>query len=424
MSVLFYMFIIVGIINLLHIAFFVIGGNVYDTIWAAKKRSLDRSRRPRYRNPLISVLVPAYNEALVIERCLDSIRKSSYKKVQVIVIDDSSQDLTGSLVRKYIKDHPTFPLQLISRRHNQGKALGLNYAAKKYAKGDLIMTLDADSVLHKNALKNTVRYFDDPQIVGVAANVRIMEEFSFLGLLQRFEHMVAYRSKKFFTVMNCELVVGGVASTYRREILDKVHYYDSDTVTEDIGLSMKIAGLGNKRHRLVYASDVVAMTEGVLSFKALFIQRFRWKLGNLQNLIKYRRMLFSTNRNYSFSLSWYRIPMAYLGEIIILLEPIIMAYIIYLSVRFLTPAMLLGAYSVITLYLLLIILPDEHMNFHQKLKSAFFAPFVYFMFYVMNIVQLVSIVRCIWNADKVFDLVKSSGTWTSPRRSGRTASSF
>src|SRR5574343_13558 len=98
----------------------------------------------------------------------------------------------------------------------------------------------ADSVLHKRSISNAIKYFDDPKIVGGAANVRVMDYTSILGLLQKFEYLVAYRSKKVFSVTNCEYIIGGVASTYRTQVIKKVGFYDDDIITEDIALSLKI----------------------------------------------------------------------------------------------------------------------------------------------------------------------------------------
>jgi cellulose synthase/poly-beta-1,6-N-acetylglucosamine synthase-like glycosyltransferase len=233
---------------------------------------------------------------------------------------------------------------------------------------------------------------------------------------------MSYRSKKLYDVTNCELIIGGVASTYRASELKKVRYYDNDTATEDIGLSMKIASKGNKKHRLVYAADVAAMTEGVVGFKALLKQRYRWKLGMLQNLIKYRFILFSLDKKYTKSLAYYRMPMAFVGEILLLLEPLALGYVCYLSLRFATPALFLSAYITITLYILLTIWPDEHLDRAGKIKASIYTPFLYFIFYIMNVVQLASAIYCISRANKILHLSAAGSTWISPKRIGKAVS--
>lgn len=416
-SLLFYLFVGIGIINMLHFCFYLTCANLYD-IWQFKRKRRASALGPL---PLVSVLVPAHNEEKVIVRCLTSILKSDYPKLQIIVIDDASADSTRSLVRSFLKGHPGAPIQLRWKNVNSGKAGALNHALRRTAKGELVMTLDADSLLAKHSISRAVSYFDDPKVVGVAANVRIIEEQTVLNFLQRFEHMIGYRSKKAHSLTNCEFIIGGVASTYRMSVLKKVGFYDTTTLTEDIGLSMKVAAQGNRQHRLVYGVDVVAMTEGVESFKALLKQRYRWKYGNLQSVVKYRRLIANPSRRYSRMLTFYRMPMAIFGEVILLLEPITLLYVLYRTVVSENLGLIIGAYCTITIYVLLNLWPDEHLEFKHRLRLSMYAFVAYFVFYIMNVVQLTAITRCLLNARR---LASGKGTshWVSPKRIGREVS--
>jgi biofilm PGA synthesis N-glycosyltransferase PgaC len=415
-SILLKIFLITGMINLVHFGLYLGGANLYD-IWQFRRQKAMKNQRSHSRQPLVSVLVPAYNEESGVIGCLESIRKNTYRKLQIIVIDNASADKTNQLVMQYICDHPNRNISLLTMSSNLGKSGALNYALQRYAHGDLIMTLDGDSILHKNAISRAVSYFKDEKVVGVAANVRVMDSLTVLGLLQKFEHMIGYRSKKFFSIINAEFIIGGVASTYRRDLMKKVGFYDTDTTTEDIGLSLKIAALGNREHRLVYASDVVAMTEGVLTFKALLRQRFRWKMGMLQNLIKNKHLFANNDPMFSRALTLYRIPMAFLGEILLMLEPFMWVYLVYLSFLFHTPALFIGAYVTITLYILWNLLPDEHTTFKRKMVLSLYAPILYFVFYIMSLVQIISIFRCLINPKQMLRKVKTEASWVSPERS-------
>lgn len=411
-EVLIYLIFTLGLINMIHFCMYLAGANLYDI--KRFKQQAKSKQRSSGKSLLVSVLVPAHNEATTIIRCLDSIRTNTHRKLEIIVIDDASTDETAALVRKYIKQHATRDIRLIQKRRNVGKGEALNTALRRYATGDLVMTLDADSVLDKKAIKHAIKYFDDPQVVGLAANVRIMDDESILGLVQRFEHMIGYRSKKFYSVTNSEYIIGGVASTYRREVLKRVRFYDTDTITEDIGLSLKVISQGNQDQRVVYAADVAAMTEGVGSFPDLLRQRYRWKLGSLQNLMKYRALFMSRAPYHSRMLTWYRIPFAFFGEALLLLEPLCLAYIFILSIQIQNPILFASAYVTISLYLLWNIWPDEHMSTKQKLQMTFYVPVMYFLFFLMNIVQIAAAIRCILNFKQV---LKSRGsTWISPAR--------
>ncbi len=420
---LFYLFITISIIDVIHLGMYLVGANYYDM------RQFRRSARAKKRNhhqlrPLVSVLIPAHNEELGIVRCLDSVRRNTYRKLEIIVVDDASSDNTRKLVRDYIKKYPNRNIRLMYKRKNAGKAAALNHVLRNGAKGDLVMTLDADSVLHDKAITNAVRYFEDPKVVGVAANVRIMDSLTILGLLQKFEHMIGYRSKKFYAVTNSEFIIGGVASTYRREVIKAVGYYDHDTTTEDIGLSLKVVARGNKEQRITYGADILAMTEGVQTFQQLLRQRYRWKLGSLQNLIKHRGMVANPAKRYSYGLTFYRLPMAFFGELMLLLEPLAIGYVLYVCYLMTNLSMLLGAYMTITVYLLLNLWPDEHMGFKKKLKMSLMTPMMYFVFYIMNVVQLVAIVRCMVNHKQTRNRATVKSTWISPKRAGNQAVQF
>lgn len=421
-SILFDVFIAAGLYNLVHFGLYLVGANIYDIWQFRRERKLPKGKHAKH--PLVSVLVPAYNEELGVIGCLDSIRRNTYHNLQIIVIDNCSTDKTNSLVMKYICDHPNRSISLLTMSSNLGKSGALNYALKRYAKGDLIMTLDGDSILHKKAISRAVSYFENDKVMGVAANVRVMDNMTILGLLQKFEHMIGYRSKKFHSLINGEFIIGGVASTFRRTVMKEVGFYDMDTTTEDIGLSLKIAALGNREHRLVYASDVVAMTEGVQTFKALLRQRFRWKMGMLQNLLKNKQLFANNDPIYSRSLTMYRVPAAYLGEIFLLLEPLMWSYLLYLTIAFKTPALFVGAYTTITLYILWNLWPDEHTNFRRKAVLSIYAPILYFIFYIMSVVQIVSIFRCLLNPKQMVRKTKTEAAWVSPERSSVQAVQF
>ncbi len=413
-DVLFYTFAFIAILNTIHFGFYIVGANFYDIKYSLRNKKAHK-KAPGLR-PLVTVLIPAHNEEAGVIRTLESVRKNTYRKLQILVVDDASTDKTRSLVWRYIKDHPKMDIHLLRKQKNVGKGEAMNHALRRWAKGDLLMTLDADSLLGRRSINNAVKHFDDPDIIGMAANVQVIDSGSMLGLLQKFEHMIGYRSKKFYTLTNSEFIIGGVASTYRMDEIREIGFYDTDTQTEDIGLSMKIVSGGNRQKKIIYASDVLAMTEGVQSYKALFKQRYRWKLGMLQNIIKYRSMIGNGSSRYYRALTLYRLPVAVLGELVLIVEPILLAYIIYLSVINDNFNALIGAYVTITLYILWNLWPDEHLQTKSKLRLSFYAPFMYFMFYVMNAVQLVAVLRCIKNHKKVLRKVQTGGSWISPAR--------
>ena len=421
-EILLYLFACLSAIYVTHLGFYLIGANLYD---------IKRLRRPDPNTTngpdpgqdinlgLVTIGISARNEAKVIRRCLDSIRQSTYRPIQILVADDGSTDGTRQLVRDYQARHLEIDLQVFRQPVSIGKGKELNRLYRRYAKGKFCMTLDADSILHPDAITNAVRYFADPTVVAVAANVRIIEEPTILGVLQKLEHLIGYRSKKLYSVLNCECIVGGVASTYRASLLREVDYYDIDTVTEDIGLSMKAMRLGNRTHRLVYAADVIAQTEGVTTFKALVRQRFRWKYGVLQSLVRHWDLMLSHDKNYTASMTMYRLPMAVVSELLLLLSPIAWGYVLYMTFVTYNPQVVIGTYVMICVYVLITVWFDESFSAGSKLKLSAYAPVAYFLFYIMDLVQLIAVFRCCTRLPTLILQRDTRSTWTSPARTGR-----
>jgi poly-beta-1,6-N-acetyl-D-glucosamine synthase len=420
----FYLFAAISALYVTHLGLYLVAANFYD-IWQYRRRAHQisgtvLSQRDSQDTPgLVSVIISAHNEARVITRCLDSLQTSNYTNIEVLIADDASTDGTFQLVRDYGLRHPSLQLHVYRMRRNIGKGAALNVLLRRHVRGEFVITLDADSVIRADTIQNALTYFADPTTAGVAANVRTLDDPTVLGVLQKLEYMVGYRSKKMYSLFNCEFVVGGVASTYRMSVLRAVGFYDTDTVTEDIGLSIKITNLGNRTHRMVYAADVAAMTEGVNSFRALLTQRYRWKYGNLQNLVKYRRMIFNFSRRYSRSLTLYRMPMAILSELALLVAPIAWGYVIYMTFVQYNPLLIVGAYATITLYILLTIWLDENLHTLGRLRLSSYAFISYFIFFIMDFVQLVGIMRCISNGRTLLTQKDIGSSWTSPQRAGK-----
>lgn len=418
-EVLFYVFAGISTLYVVHFGIYLLGANFYD-IWQSKRCHRLLVKGKAEKEPLVSVLVPAHNEQLVIVRCLNSLTASTYKNLQIIVVDDASSDRTARLVKDYTLRHPKHNITLARKRKNVGKGGALNYALRRKAEGTYVMTIDADSVLDKHAIANAVNYFDDPTIVGVAANVRIIEEHTILGILQKFEHMIGYRSKKTYSLTKSEFVIGGVASTYRMDVLREVGYYDTDTLTEDIGLSIKIINArGNRHHRIVYGADVSAQTEGVESFKGLLRQRYRWKYGSLQNVIKYRKLMFNLHPRFTRRLTWYRLPMVIISEIAILFVPLMWAYVIYLSYAMNSPQLFIGAYLTITIYTFVNLWFDEHIKGWDRVRLSFYVPVMYLLFYIMDIIQFTAAAKCLLKFHRLVGRKDKHSTWISPERIGR-----
>lgn len=397
--------------------FDLIGGSIYDFKEIRKQRRFLQNRRKQKRyKPPISIIIPAHNEETVIKRCLASLLTSSYKNYEIIVVDDASKDNTKKVVKAFIAEHPRASVKLLIKRKNAGRGGAINAGFKKHAKGELIMALDADCTLDKMALERAVRHFTLEDVSALAANVRIMPYPSILGLLQQFEWLTSFRAKKFNTLANAEYIIGGSGAVYRREVFIRLKGFNESMWTEDIALSLAIAELGNKQFRLKYASDVLVHTEPVPSYKSLFKQRYRWKLGSLQALFAHKGLFFAIDRQHSKMLSWFRLPLVIWGELMLLLEPFLITYFIYLAVYFKKPELYAIGWAIVSAMLLLIVWGDEHFSLRNKLRLTFFIPLMYSLFYIMTFIQIAAIFKSIFNFKKITGRSPIKGNWDSPER--------
>ncbi len=419
-----FIFVGLAIMSLLYITLILIFANLYDI--KAIHRSKKQKKHPyskfyRYR-PLVKILIAAHNEELVIERCLSSIIRSSYRKYQVVVIDDGSSDKTSQIVKQLIEDHPLKNIKLIKKRKNVGKGEALNNGLKRYPEGEIIMTLDADCVVDKHAIKNAVRYFADEKIAALASNVRILPSYTLIGILQKFDYLIGFRSKKLNSDVNCEYIIGGAGAFYRKQIFSKVKRYLRSMQTEDIAISLAITKMGNKNNRLFYGSNVVVYTEPALTYKGLLQQRYRWKLGAFQAIYLNRKIIFSTSSRYTKMLSWFRLPLTLWGEFQLILEPLLITVIFYLAIVNRNPAFYTGACAIIMLVLLFAIWGDEYFSFKEKIKLSMLTPALYPLFYAMTVIQVIAIFRCLFNYKDITRQSEVGGKWISPARLGLSPS--
>ena len=394
LQILVYLIVFLGIINALRMAVYFILGNIYDI------KSFKTKKITKKYTPLVSIVVPAYNEEKSIRKCLESIYESSYKKFEVIVMNDGSNDRTGKVVSEFIKETKAKKIQYY-RQKNSGKAIALNNAIKKFAKGSLVMSLDADSIIDKKAIENTVKYFTDKKIVGVASNVKILNNNTILGTIQHIEYILGYKLKKAYTVLNNEYIIGGIGSTFRKKTLEKINYYDTDTITEDIDLTMKILSMGNKENKIVYASDVVCYTQPVPSIKSLFKQRFRWKYGRFQTLWKNKNLFFNRSNKYSKLLTFFQLPFVIYSELTFLVDPLLIGFLIFISIKYRDVATYQDIFLFIGFYVVIAVL-SEDMTMYEKIQCLLLAPLSYIFFFVISIVEYATLIKCILDKNGIF----------------------
>jgi len=240
-----------------------------------------------YSFPSVSVLVPAHNEEKVLRRAIETTLEAYYPgNREVIVIDDGSTDMTYSIAQEYIKEGVK-----VIHRPNGGKAVAINHGFR-FAQGEIIIILDADSLVGRNTLVELVQPFKDPEVAAVAGNIKVLNRMNWLTRCQALEYIASINIyRRALDVFGSVTVIPGALGAYRREALEGSGVYDPDTLVEDFDATMKTLKTG----KVVQASDAaIAYTEAPQKVGGLLKQRLRWYRGNFQSLWKHRDAAFNT----------------------------------------------------------------------------------------------------------------------------------
>jgi peptidoglycan-N-acetylglucosamine deacetylase len=256
----------------------------------------------------VSVIIPAYNEARVIVSTVRTILASDHQKLEVIVIDDGSQDATSDVVRTEFGDDSRVELIRIA---NGGKANALNVGIA-HAKGEVVVALDADTQFARTTISRLVRWFADPKVGAVAGNAKVGNRVNTITRWQALEYIVAQNlERRALAALGTLTVVPGAVGAWRKSALQEVGGYPSDTLAEDQDLTIH---LQSKGYSVRFDPTAIAWTEAPNSFAGLARQRFRWAYGTLQCLWKYRRLTF--NPRYG-ALGLIALPQVWLFQIIL-----------------------------------------------------------------------------------------------------------
>jgi len=234
--------------------------------------------------PSVSIIVPAHNEEKVIERCIESLIEIDYPKKEIIVVDDGSSDKTYELAKKYVRKG----VKVIRRRRAGGKSVALN-TGMLLAKGEIIVTCDADSLISRTAIKAIVKRFQDPMVTAVAGNVKVLNRTNLVTKCQALEYIVnenIYR--RVFDIFGVVPVVPGPLAAFRRKALREIGFYDKDTLTEDFDITVKILKAGKVVQAL---SNAIVYTEAPTSWRDFYKQRVRWNRGTFQTIRKHWNVL-------------------------------------------------------------------------------------------------------------------------------------
>lgn len=237
----------------------------------------------------LSVLVPAFNEQNTIENTIKHIFETDYPNlVEVLVINDGSIDGTLGILKKLLSKYSGHKTKLkILNKNNSGKADSLNRAIK-FAQGELVAVIDADSYPAVDSFSKLAGYFDEQQVGAATAICTPKNRSTLLEKMQTIEYKVIAFTRKLFEYVESIYVTPGSLTIYRKKALEDIGGFDTKNVTEDIEATFHLI---HNKWKIRMAMPAVVHTTVPNKIGPWFGQRRRWSVGGIQVLNKYKKSL-------------------------------------------------------------------------------------------------------------------------------------
>lgn len=344
-----------GFINLVR-------SNIYDLRQSKRLRDIQLHpyARRRRRRPLVSVVIFADNSSSAVTECLQSIARGSYRKFELIVVDNSSSDDTAQLVRDFMKQHAGLNLRLVAKRKRSPRSAAIMQAAD-YARGEIIFIVDAEThAADKNTIKNSVLRLLEQNTQAVILNTRVNHNYSLLGLADMLGAILAARAKKAGSFIVPGLDSSNLAAAYKKPFFDYMMQSSSLSCLDSINALRRFA-----KFDLVYESSSVVET-GVSSRPA---KKLHMSSGNrLGNLINLSRAACA------------------------IAEPFVAGFMIYVALEFNNPGYVLLAWLSFTALLVLAVWSDETRGFAAKLRLSLLAFVAYSIFLIKTLLDAFSLI--------------------------------
>jgi len=252
-----------------------------------RQREKKQKTLPTTYLPKVSVIVPAYNEELNANRTVDYLLKSNYPNLEIIFVDDGSKDQTYNLVKSTFENNPKVK---VITKPNGGKAAALNFGITQ-AVGEILVCIDADTIIPADAISKMIPYFIEPKVGAVSGNVRVGNTVNWLTNWQSIEYTTSQNfDRRAYDAVNAILVVPGAIGAFRKTAMEEVDGFTVDTLAEDCDLTLRLLCSG---YIIRTCNEALALTEAPETLNMFLKQRSRWTFGMMQSFWKHRDLLFN-----------------------------------------------------------------------------------------------------------------------------------
>lgn len=235
--------------------------------------------------PPISILIAAFNEEDTLQDTFKSLEESDYRgDIELILIDDGSTDKTVEMAKKY----GPAGIIILTPEHG-GKARALN-AGLALASHDILVTLDADTFLHKDALTRLIaRFLREPTGTAAVAGCVLARNSreNVITKMQEWDYFVAINSvKRQQALYQGTLVAEGAFSAYLKSCVLEGEGWP-DVIGEDIVLTWNFLARG---HAVGFEPTAISFTNVPKNLKGFYKQRKRWARGMIEGLKAHGRL--------------------------------------------------------------------------------------------------------------------------------------
>jgi len=278
--------------------------------------------------PLVSVILPAYNEEIGIIATVKTLLASSYRNIELVIVNDGSTDNSDQVIRAFVAQYnailayvgDAIQIRYIYKQ-NEGKGAALNTGIQ-VSHGDIIVCIDADCLLTKNCILHFVLAMQDPTIQAVCGNIKVGNRNTFLGQIQMVEYALSFYSRQTDAILGTLYVISGAGGAYRRSVFDQVGLYNPHLRGggEDVDLSIRVQQAGM---HIGFAPEAIVYTEVPITLCGLLKQRIRWTRSRFDTFRRYSRLLLSRRREHNKLLTWFVLPLIAFNDWFYLLKVVL-----------------------------------------------------------------------------------------------------
>ena len=241
--------------------------------------------------PFISIIVPAYNEEHVIKQRIENLLSQAYTrdKFEVIVVDSGSTDTTLKIAREVEKDEPD--VRVLEEGERRGKASAINLG-RSYARGEIILVTDANTVFDLDVLREIAPYFRNPDIGAIGGRFVLSNAKSGMLRASSFYWELESVVRRGESSLDSACLFHGEINAWRKDIIEA----DPGSLAEDLDIAIRIRKQG---YKIGYEPDALAYEPGPTTRREQIIQKKRAAIGTIQSFFKHRGYLWFPRDKYS-----------------------------------------------------------------------------------------------------------------------------